>query len=42
MSFLHNAELVIAIGFLIFVGILIYYRVPNLIGQKLDERALRI
>jgi len=42
MGFLHNTEIVVGIGFLIFVGILIYYRVPQLIGQKLDERALRI
>jgi F-type H+-transporting ATPase subunit b len=42
MGFLHNTEIVVTIGFLIFVGILVYYRVPNLIGQKLDERALRI
>jgi F-type H+-transporting ATPase subunit b len=42
MGFLNNTEIVVAIGFLIFVGILVYYRVPNLIGHKLDERALRI
>ncbi len=42
MGFLYNTELVVAIGFLIFVGILVYYGVPGLLGRKLDERAVRI
>ncbi|MFO1210830.1 MAG: ATP F0F1 synthase subunit B [Amaricoccus sp.] len=42
MGFLNNTEIVVSIGFVIFVGVLIYFRVPNLIAQKLDERAIRI
>ncbi len=42
MGFLNNTEIVVGIGFLIFLGILVYYRVPHLIAGKLDERALRI
>lgn len=42
MGFLNNTEIVVAIGFVIFVGILVYYRVPQMLGQKLDERAVRI
>src|SRR4051794_29074287 len=42
MGFLNNTEIVVAIGFVIFVGILIYYGVPGLLTRKLDERAVRI
>lgn len=42
MDFLNNTEIVVAIGFVIFVAVLIYYKVPALIGSKLDERAVRI
>jgi F-type H+-transporting ATPase subunit b len=42
MNFLNNTDIVVTLGFLVFVGVLIYYRVPNMIGQKLDERAIRI
>src|SRR5687768_4376396 len=42
MDFLNNTNIVVGIGFVIFVGILIYYRVPNLLARKLDERAVRI
>ena len=42
MDFLHNTEIVVAIGFVIFLGVLVYYKVPGLIGNKLDERAVRI
>jgi F-type H+-transporting ATPase subunit b len=42
MAFLNNTEIVVAIGFAIFVGVLLYYRVPALIARKLDERAVRI
>jgi F-type H+-transporting ATPase subunit b len=42
MGFLDNTNIVVAIGFVIFLGILLYYRVPNLIANKLDERAIRI
>ncbi|MBP7240576.1 ATP F0F1 synthase subunit B [Amaricoccus sp.] len=42
MSFLNNTNIVVGIGFLIFVGILLYYKVLALISAKLDERATRI
>jgi F-type H+-transporting ATPase subunit b len=42
MGFLHNTEIVVAIGFVIFIGILIYVGVPGMITKKLDERARRI
>jgi F-type H+-transporting ATPase subunit b len=42
MGFLNNTEIVVAIGFLIFVGVLVYFGVPGLLGRKLDERAVRI
>lgn len=42
MSFLNNTEIVVAIGFLIFLAVLGYYKVPSLILGKLDERAVKI
>ncbi len=42
MGFLNNTEIVVAIGFVIFIGILVYYGVPAMIARKLDERAVRI
>ncbi len=42
MGFLNNTEIVVGIGFLIFIGILVYYRVPNMLTRRLDERAVRI
>ena len=42
MDFLNNTEIVVGIGFAIFVAILLYYKVPALIARKLDERAVRI
>lgn len=42
MSFLNNTDIVVSIGFLIFVGILIYVGVPGMVTKKLDERAGRI
>jgi F-type H+-transporting ATPase subunit b len=42
MGFLNNTEIVVTLGFLVFVGVLIYFRVPSLIANKLDERAIRI
>jgi F-type H+-transporting ATPase subunit b len=38
----HNPEIWVAIGFLIFVGILIYVGVPGLITKALDDRAKRV
>lgn len=36
---LHNAEFVVAIGFLVFVGVLIYLKVPKMLSGALDNRA---
>lgn len=42
MDFLNNTDIVVAIGFVIFLGVLVYYKVPGLVSGKLDERAVRI
>ncbi len=42
MDFLNNTEIVVGIGFVIFLGVLIYYGVPAMLARKLDERAVRI
>jgi F-type H+-transporting ATPase subunit b len=42
MDFLNNTNIVVGIGFVIFVGVLIYFGVPGMISRKLDERAVRI
>ena len=42
MGFLNDTNIVVAIGFVIFIGVLVYYKVPGLIARKLDERAVRI
>lgn len=42
MDFLNNTEIVVAIGFVIFIGILLYVGVPAMVTKKLDERAVRI
>lgn len=36
---LANTDFVVTIAFLIFIGILVYYKVPGLIGGMLDKRA---
>ncbi|MBE0412135.1 F0F1 ATP synthase subunit B [Yoonia sp.] len=36
---LGNTDFVVIIAFLIFVGILVYYKVPGLVGGMLDKRA---
>ncbi|PUB10869.1 F0F1 ATP synthase subunit B [Yoonia sediminilitoris] len=36
---LKNTDFVVIIAFLIFVGILVYYKVPSLVGGMLDKRA---
>ncbi|WP_342076527.1 F0F1 ATP synthase subunit B [Yoonia sp. SS1-5] len=36
---LANTDFVVWIAFLIFVGILVYYKVPGLVGGMLDKRA---
>ena len=42
MDFLNNTKIVVAIGFVIFVGVLIYFGVPGMLTRKLDARAVRI
>ena len=42
MDFLNNTNIVVAIGFGIFVGVLIYFGVPGMISRMLDARAVRI
>lgn len=42
MEFLNNTDIVVGIGFVIFLAILIYYRVPGMLTRKLDERAVKI
>ena len=34
MGFLNNTEIVVGIGFVIFIGMLVYYRVPRLIARS--------
>jgi F-type H+-transporting ATPase subunit b len=42
MGFLNNTEIVVAIGFVIFIGVLIYFGVPGMLTRALDARAVRI
>ena len=39
---LANTDFVVTLGFLVFVGILLYKKVPALIGRLLDNRAAQI
>ena len=36
---LANTDFVVSIAFLVFIGILLYFKVPSLIGGMLDKRA---
>ena len=36
---LANTDFVVSIAFLIFIGILLYYKVPSLVAGMLDKRA---
>ncbi len=36
---LANTDFVVSIAFMIFIGILVYYKVPGLVGGMLDKRA---
>ncbi len=36
---LHNTNFVVLIAFIVFVGILLYFKVPAMIGGMLDKRA---
>lgn len=42
MDFLNNTDIVVGIGFLIFVGVLVYFGVPGLLTSRLDSRSARI
>ena len=42
MSFLQDSNIVVAISFLCFVGVLVYVGVPKLLGGALDKRAEKI
>jgi len=42
MDFLNNTNIVVGIGFVIFVGILLYFRVPAMLMKMLDSRAVKI
>ena len=37
MDFLNNTDIVVGIGFVIFVGILLYFGLPKMIFGALDE-----
>jgi F-type H+-transporting ATPase subunit b len=39
---LKNTDFVVLLAFLLFIGILVYFKVPRLIGGLLDKRALQI
>jgi F-type H+-transporting ATPase subunit b len=39
---LHNTNFVVLIAFLLFIGVLVYFKVPALIGGLLDKRAAGI
>jgi len=36
---LYNTDFVVLIGFLIFIGVLVYFKVPGILGGLLDKRA---
>lgn len=36
---LRNTDFIVTIAFLVFVGILVYFKVPSIIGRLLDKRA---
>ncbi len=42
MEFLNNTDIVVGIGFVLFIGILIYYKVPGMLITRLDARSVRI
>lgn len=42
MEFLNNTDIVVAIAFVIFVGILLYVGVPKIVAKMLDDRAAKI
>lgn len=42
MEFLNNTDIVVAIAFVVFIGILLYVGVPKIVGGILDDRAAKI
>ena len=42
MDFLYNTDIVVGLGFLVFIGILLYMGVPGKIAGMLDARAEKI
>ena len=36
---LHNTNFIVLLAFLVFIGILVYFKVPGMIGEALDKRA---
>ena len=36
---LHNTDFVVLLAFILFIGVLFYFKVPSLIGGMLDKRA---
>ena len=42
MDFLNKTEIVVGIGFVIFLAVLIYFGVPGMLTRALDARAVRI
>lgn len=42
MEFLNDTDIVVGIGFVIFVGVLVYFGVPGMLTRILDARATRI
>lgn len=39
---LRNTDFIVTLAFIVFVGILIYFKVPTIVGKMLDDRADRI
>ena len=39
---LHNTDFVVSVSFLVFVGVLVYFKVPGKVGSLLDARAAQI
>lgn len=39
---LSNAEFIVTVSFVIFLGVLIYYKVPGILTGMLDKRAIQI
>jgi F-type H+-transporting ATPase subunit b len=39
---LANTDFIVLVSFLLFIGVLVYFKVPNLLGKLLDDRAAGI